>query len=326
MNSQNAGVSIVGGGLIGTAIAWRLAQQGIKVTITDASNLGGEASTAGAGMLAPGSEAAKPSAWLDLGLESLALYPEFLAELLVETEMPVEFRRCGSLVLDAIDSEWAPIDGVRVEPRAEGIFFPDEALVDPVALLRSLRRAGQNLGVTTEHEHIESIEASNHEAVVIAAGAWSSSLRVTCNGAELTLPPAEPVKGHLIGFQMRPGLLGPFLRKGHTYVLQREDGLVIAGSTEERVGFDTSVQTSACNEIHQRATELVPALGAAEPSRRWIGFRPGPELEDGPILQRVEGTNVWLAYGHFRNGILLTPVTAQRISSMIASSIGAVRT
>jgi glycine oxidase len=323
MNFQRAGVSIVGGGLIGTAIGWRLAQQGIKVTVTDAANLGGEASTAGAGMLAPGSEATKQSAWLELGLESLRMYPEFLAELQAETEVPVEYRRCGSLI---VDGEWEPIDGVRFEPRVDGIFFPDEALVDPVALLRSLRRAGQKLGVLTEHEHVAELEASEHEAVIIAAGAWSSSLRVTYNGVELKLPAAEPVKGHLIGFQMRPGLLGPFLRKGHTYVLQREDGLVIAGTTEEHVGFDTSVQLAACEEIHRRATEMVPALGAAEPSRRWIGFRPGPELEDGPILQRVEGTNVWLAYGHYRNGILLTPVTAQRISSMVAASIDAVRT
>ncbi len=323
MNSHNAGVSIVGGGLIGTAIGWRLAQQGIKVTITDASNLGGEASTAGAGMLAPGSEANKPSPWLDLGLESLAMYPEFLTELHAETEMPVEFRRCGSLILD---EDWTPLAEVNFERRPDGVFFPDEALVDPVALLRSLRRACLKLNVATEHEHIETIEASEHEAVVIAAGAWSSSLAVTYQGSDVKLPEAEPVKGHLIGFQMRPGLLGPFLRKGHTYVLQREDGLVIAGTTEEHVGFDTSVQLAACNEIHQRATEMVPALGSAEPSRRWIGFRPGPELEDGPILQRVEGTNVWLAYGHYRNGILLTPVTAQRMSSMIAASIDAVRT
>lgn len=322
MNSHSAGVSIAGGGLIGTAIAWRLAQQGIKVTITDAANLGGEASTAGAGMLAPGSETARPSAWLDLGLESLRMYPEFLAELQTETEMPVEFRRCGSLMLDA---EWTPLEGVNFERRADGIFFPDEALVDPVAMLRSLRRAGQKLGVEARHEQIEHIEASEHEAVVIAAGAWSSGLRVTYHGVELRLPSAEPVKGHLIGFQMRPGLLGPFLRKGPTYVLQREDGLVIAGTTEEHVGFDTSVQLAACEEIHRRATEMVPALGAAEPSRRWIGFRPGPEQDDGPILQRVEGTNVWLAYGHYRNGILLTPVTAQRISSMVAAVIDAVR-
>lgn len=323
MNSQSAGVSIVGGGLIGTAIAWRLAQQGLQVTITDASNLGGEASTAGAGMLAPGSEATKPSAWLDLGLESLRMYPEFLAELQAETGMPVEFRRCGSLILD---SEVAPLEGINFELRPEGIFFPDEALVDPVALLRSLRRASQNLGVATEHEHITHVEASNYDAVVIAAGAWSSTLSVTYQGSEVNLPEAEPVKGHLIGFQMRPGLLGPFLRKGLTYVLQREDGLVIAGTTEEHVGFDTSIQLAACNEIHRRATEIVSALGSAEPTRRWIGFRPGPELEDGPILQRVEGTNVWLAYGHFRNGILLTPVTAQRISTMVSASIDAVRT
>ncbi len=157
--------------------------------------------------------------------------------------------------------------------------------------------------------------------MVIAAGAWSNTIRVTSNGEVLALPESTPVKGHLIGFQMRQGLLGPFLRKGHTYVLQRSDGLVIAGTTEESVGFDTSVEFAACDAIHRRAAEVVPELAAAEPLRRWIGFRPGPEAPEGPILQRLAQTNVWLAYGHYRNGILLTPITAQRIAGEVAAHV-----
>jgi glycine oxidase len=317
MLSQSADVRVIGGGLIGSSIAWRLAQKGARVTVADAGNLGGEASTAGAGMLAPGSEAAKPSRWLDLGIESLRMYPAFIEELREETGLDVEFRACGCLVLD---SSGPAARGIRAEHRADGLFYPDEALTDPSALLHSLRHAGTKHGVTVEHGALTELEATDHAAVVIAAGAWSSGLRITHNGEPLLLPESTPVKGHLIGFQMRLGLLGPFLRKGHTYVLQRADGLVIAGTTEEHVGFDTSVEFAACDDIHRRAADLVPELAAVDPVRRWIGFRPGPELEDGPILRRVEGTNVWLAYGHYRNGILLTPVTAQWVAGQITAA------
>lgn len=318
MPSQNAGVLIIGGGLIGSSIAWRLAQKGARVTVADAGNLGGEASTAGAGMLAPGSEAAKPSRWLDLGTESLRMYPAFLEELRSETGLDVEFGVCGCMVLGP---SGPPVLGPRVEQRNEGLFYPDEALTDPSALLRSLRHAGKKLGITMEHGTLNDLESTDHAAVVVAAGAWSSGVRITHNGQPIALPESTPVKGHLIGFQMRQGLLGPFLRRGHTYVLQRADGLVIAGTTEEHVGFNTSVEFAACDDIHRRAAEVVPELAAVEPVRRWIGFRPGPELEDGPILRRVAETNVWLAYGHYRNGILLTPVTAQLVASEILATL-----
>lgn len=314
MPSQSADVLVIGGGLIGSSIAWRLAQRGARVTVADAGNLGGEASTAGAGMLAPGSEASKPSRWLDLGTASLRMYPVFLDELREETGLDVEYRACGCLVLEA----GAPVPGVRVEQRGADLFYPEEALVDPSALLRTLRQAGKKQAVLVQHGSVAEVDTSRHAAVVVAAGAWSSSLQIRHEGKLLQLPESTPVKGHLIGFQMRQGLLGPFLRKGHTYVLQRADGLVIAGTTEEHVGFDTSVEFAACNDIHRRAAEVVPELAAVEPVRRWIGFRPGPELEDGPILRQVEGTNVWLAYGHYRNGILLTPVTAQWVADRIA--------
>jgi glycine oxidase len=322
MKAREAGVLVIGGGLIGSSIAWRLAQRGLRVTVVDGGPLGGEASTAGAGMLAPGSEAERPSAWLDLGIESLRLYPGFLEELRAETGLEIEFRRCGCLVLDPGDRA-ARLEalhraaGIRVELRPDGLFYPDDAMVDPVALLAALQRAGQQRGVVWEKTRCQQVDSAGHGAVVIAAGAWSSQIQLRAGGRLLSLPAAEPVKGHLIAFQMRPGLLGPFLRRNKTYVLQRADGLVIAGATEEQAGFDTRIQPQLCEELHRRAAGLVPELAAAEPVRRWIGFRPGPERADGPVLGRLADTNVWLAYGHYRNGILLTPVTAQRLAAEI---------
>lgn len=294
-------VAIVGGGLIGSSIAWRLAQQNFAVTVFDAGNLGGEASTAGAGMLSPEAEAEQQPELLNLGIESLRLYPAFIDELRAETGLDIEFNVCGCIVKEPSGS----------------LFYPNDALVDPSALLLALQRAGQLRGIHSEQRHIATIEASNYSAVVISAGAWSSLLRVTYEGKPLDLPKSVPVKGHLIAFEMPHGSLGPILRQGHIYVLQRASGLVIAGSNEEQVGFDTTVNVETCEELHRRAAELVPELAATQPVRRWTGFRPGLEHKDGPILRRVPRTNVWLAYGHYRNGILLTPVSAQRIAAEI---------
>jgi len=273
-------VFIVGGGLIGSSIAWRLAQKGTRVTIADAGNLGGEASPAGAGMLAPRSESGS-----DLGLESLGLYPSFVEELEAETGVDVDFR----------------------------MFHPEEGIVDPGALLQALRCACESRKVRIVREHVTSVEPRDHSAVVIAAGAWSGQIRVQ----NVTLPAVIPIKGHLIGFQLEPGALGPTRRLGETYVLQRSRGFLIAGSNEQDVGFDRTVDPAICEDIHRRAARLFPPLEKAKPVKRWIGFRPRPVEGEGPHIGRVAETNVWLAYGHYRNGILLTPVTAQRVADEI---------
>ena len=124
------------------------------------------------------------------------------------------------------------------------------------------------------------------------------------------------MKGHLIGFELEPGALGAMRRRGHTYILQRSNGFTIAGSTEEHCGFDRTVDPAICDQIHRRVMAIYPPLAGAKVSKRWIGFR--PFSEGGPHIRRIEGTNVWLAYGHYRNGILLAPLTAHRIASEIA--------
>jgi glycine oxidase len=277
---MRGGVLIVGGGLIGSSIAWRLAQKGAQVTIADAGNLGGEASPAGAGMLSPGSELG-----FELGLESLRLYPAFIEQLQAQTGIDTDFR----------------------------MFTPEEGIVDPAALLRALRCACEARNVRIIPERVTAVEPRDHAAVIIAAGAWSGQIRVT----DATLPAVVPIKGHLLGFQMEPGALGPTRRQDETYVLQRSSGYLIAGSNEQDIGFDRSVDAAICEDIHRRAAQLFPPLANATPVHRWIGFRPRLVGSEGPRIGRVEGTNVWLAYGHYRNGILLTPVTAERIAASV---------
>ncbi len=313
-------VLIVGAGLIGSATAWRMAQRGARVTLADAGRLGGETSSAGAGMLAPGGEFDRPSVWFDLGVEGMRIYPAFVEELRSEARIPVDFGVCGCRhFLDATPAQaraaFQSAHGIRVEAMPGGLYYPDAGFVDPTDLLCALRRVLEAHHVSIREDHpVSQVEASAQDAVVIAAGAWSQQVRVTHNGKPLALPPVKPIKGHLIGFDLAPGSLGPMLRREHTYVLQRSSGFTIAGSTEEDAGFDRSVNLGTCEQIHREAARLFPALEGAMPSRCWIGFRP---YAVEPQIGRVEGTNVWLAYGHFRNGILLAPLTASRLAGQI---------
>src|ERR1043166_886674 len=329
MENDSAGVAIVGAGLVGASVAWRLSQAGVGVRLFDAGVFGGEASSAGAGMLSPGGEFAEPSVWLDLGSESMRLYPAFVDELRNETGFPIDFRICGCRHLMTPEecsqacrrAEFQSSRGIRVELRSDSLFYHDDAFVDPAGLLRALRCACEARNVRIhERAPVAKIESSDYAAVVIAAGAWSGQIRASYRRRSVALPATIPVKGHLIGFQLDAGALGAMVRHGHTYVLQRSNGFTIAGSTEEQVGFDRTVDPAICEEIHRRASKLFPALERVAPSKCWIGFRPRSE-GSGPHIGRLQGTNIWLAYGHYRNGILLTPITAQRVAGEIISSL-----
>jgi glycine oxidase len=319
---MNNEIAIIGGGIIGGAIAWRLAQAGRRVDLFDAGIFGGETSSAGAGMLSPGGEFDRPSVWLELGVEGMRMYPEFVAELSAETGVPIDFKICGSD--HYADPETAnrrftfqKAAGIRVERTRDGLVYPEDGFVDPQDVLRSLRAACDARGVNVrERQPVKSVESADYKAVVIAAGAWSNQIAISDRGTAVPLPKCEPVKGHLIGFDLKPGALPVMRRQGHTYILQRSNGFTVAGSTEEHCGFDRTVDPAICDEIQRHVSVIYPALAGETPSRRWIGFR--PFSENGPHIGPVEGTNVWLAYGHFRNGILLAPLTADRISREIA--------
>lgn len=317
-------VLIAGAGIVGASIAWRLAQAGCSVTVADAGVMGSEASSAGAGMLAPGGEFDRQTVWLELGLASAALYPAFVAELASESGTDIDYRVCGALSIAQDEPSRQRLEararaqagvGINCTLVPEGVWYPEDGYVDPLQILQALRRVFEQRKVLLhERAPIATIEPSEWDAVVVAAGAWSGSIAIAGLGP---LPETFPVKGHLLGYALSPGSMPVMRRSGHTYILQRANGFTIAGSNEERVGFNRAIDPSICQRIQQSATQLWPVLEGLEPSARWIGFRPA--TEDGlPRIGNVPGTNVWLAYGHYRNGILLAPVTAERIASGVA--------
>jgi glycine oxidase len=329
-------VTIAGAGIIGLASAWRLAQRGWRVMVFDARGAAGESSWAGAGMLAPGGEIDSNTSLAKMAVRSLGMYPEFVRELEEESRVAVEYRRCGGIEVAMDDAGLEGLTrksarqaaiGIASEPCRyrdwEARFYPDDAIVDPRTVNAALLKVCRQRGIVIhEHEPVTAVLANGSgvrtaqgeylsDQVLIAAGAWSSTLLPG-------LPRVFPVRGHLVRFDMEPRLLTTIVRSGHTYLLQRESGALIAGSSTEDAGFDRTLDAAIAGDIHQRAAKLLPALARVAPTECWNGLRPA--TDSGPVLGQFGETAIWTAYGHFRNGILLAPDTAQTIADRLETA------
>ena len=285
-------------------------------------------------MLAPGGEIDSPSPLVAPALRSLGLWPEFVRELNAESGVHIDYRRSGGIEVSFDDAEASLLAekalrqaalGIRSEATMyEGLaarFYPEDAVVNPRDVTRALLIACRSRGVEFhEQEPVLAIDPSgtgirtsrgeySDTGVLLASGAWSSGLLPEA-------PRSFPVRGHLISWSLMPGLLEPILRNGHTYLLQRESGILVAGASTELVGFERAIDDLAVETIRQNAVRLMPALGSLQPCDRWNGFRPGTEAA-GPVIGKIAGTAVLAAFGHYRNGILLAPDTAEQISRLI---------
>lgn len=352
-------VVIAGGGIIGTSIAWRLARNGLRILLIDASRIGSEASSAAAGMLAPGGEYEQPSPLLDFAISSLAKYGDFINALQADSSLRIELRHTGAVQIALTAAELGSLSDRAASQRTAGIpsnvltqeqlralvplvrpdaagaiHYTNDAIVNPAALMTALRAACLARGVSlVEQSRVISVSATTVGArvcladqvihssfAVIAAGAWSSDISVTIESQPYPLPRSFPVKGHLLGYRLPAGSLATTVRHQHTYVLQRADGFTIAGSSTENAGFDRTIDSTIVSEIAARAAALAPALASSKPESVWIGFRPAADAA-APHIGQVRSSRLWLAYGHYRNGILLAPATCDRICRQIAAAL-----
>lgn len=345
-------VLIVGGGVIGLAIAREAARAGMSVTLLERGGVGGEASGASAGMLASQLEAHEPGPLLALSLRSRALYPEWAAALLEETGVDIDLRRDGALVVakDPVASRHLdaafrfqrdaglPVERLdaaaarRAEPALApgiegGLFLPEEASLDPVLLTQALAAAAERAGarvvsgcgvasIAAASGRVEGVVATDgtrHAAarVVIAAGAWSGGIAAP----RFVPPPSEPVRGQIVCFEA-PGIVRAIVESGDVYLVPRGDGRLLAGSTTERVGFDKRVTAGALASLSSGAVAILPALAKAPFHGAWAGLRPA--APDGlPVIGPASIEGLYYACGHFRNGIVLAPITARLVSGML---------
>jgi glycine oxidase len=350
-------VAIIGAGVMGLGIAWRLAAQGATVNVFERETAGSGASYAAAGMLAACCEAEPgEDALVALGRESQARWPAFAAELLAASGIDVELRDEGTLVvaLTADDQARAqhhlshqkklglPIEWIsaaearRREPHLAGklagaVWSPQDHQVDNRKLAAGLRIAAETAGaVIHEHAPVKEISIAGGRAdglvfddgsrvdadvVVLAAGAWSRGIGGLPPEQR---PPVRPIKGQMLSLQMDPAapLITHVVWAPGIYMVPRRDGRLIMGATVEEKAFDTSLTAGGMLTLLEAAWRTVPAIEELPIDEMWVGHRPGSR-DDAPILGPGPVHGLVYATGHHRNGILLTPVTADAIAKLV---------
>jgi glycine oxidase len=344
-------VLVVGGGVIGCAVAWALAEEGLSVTLLERGALAGEASGAAAGMLAPFGEAPGPGPFLRWALRALQRFPALVEQLRDATGVDPEYQASGILrvafdaagarVLAALPALPGAEALARVDPRealalapglapdvVAGVFSPEEAHVRSALLVRAYAEAAARRGARIESgtpvvgllragERVVGVETDEGArpagAVVLCVGSGTRlAARWLGPGWELAV---SPVRGQIVSVDAPSPPFAPILwSQDGVYLVPKRDGSVVAGATSERVGFDCRVTASGVAELLAGAARVVPALAEATFRGAWAGLR--PETPDGlPLVGPVPGFDgLHLAAGHYRNGVLLSPVTAELVA------------
>jgi glycine oxidase len=319
-------VIIAGAGIIGVSLALELRARGAQVLVLDRGEPGSEASSAAAGMLAA-ADPETPPALRALALESARIFPEYVRKLEAASKMQVDFRRLGTIAL--LEAASAPIEYQKLsadalqrrEPslqlRGHSAFFVEEDSVDPRLLMQAALAAAQRSEVEIRgHASVKDIRSRDGGVEVLtAADQFAARSVVDCRGA-WSGAPVRPRKGQMLYVQPRTSVLQHVLRAPEVYVVPRSTGKLLIGATVEDVGYDKSVNTSTIDNLLRAAARYLPELLSAPITQSWAGLRPGTP-DDLPIIGHTETHGVFVASGHFRNGILLAPVTAAIVADLI---------
>ena len=318
---------IVGAGVAGLGIGWRLAQAGVNTTILERGEPGMGASFAAAGMIAVAAETkGAPVAEIAFAERAQALWPAFAAGLEAASSIAISYRRNGALMLEQERPTHLPPGGhwfdaeetrrrVSVGFGMGAVWAPDEAQVDSRALTRALAEAFRRAGGQLLREEVTAVEAGgvstssgHHEAdaVIVAAGAWAAALGL----------PVTPVKGQMIALAAPSGgeIPDPVIWGNGVYLVPRGDRLLV-GATVEEAGFDLSLTDTARDDLRARAETVLPRLKDWTLVEHWAGLR--PRSPDGlPLLGQL-ANGVFVAGGQYRNGILFAPAIADHLRDLV---------
>jgi glycine oxidase len=351
-------VVVVGGGVIGLCCAWRLAQGGARTVVLDRAEPPAGATRVAAGMLAPIGELAfgEPQL-LRMTIAAAGLYPDFVAELEAASEMGSGYARHGALhiALDrdeaaelrrvhdlqrslGLGAEWLPPRRCReLEPGLTpsfygGVHAPGEAAIDPrrmtAALLVALaaegvevRRGADVVAPILEGERLEGVctrvgEELRASHIVLATGAWAGAEGWLPESAR---PPVRPVKGEILELRSPDGTppCERIVASERVYLVPRPDGRLIVGATTEERGFDATVTAGGVHELLREAYRLLPDVAEMELVESMAGLRPGTP-DNLPLIGRGALDGLLLACGHYRNGILLAPLTGEAVAGVVA--------
>jgi glycine oxidase len=345
-------VIIIGGGIIGLSLAHRLASENRRVVVLDRQAPGLEASWAAAGMLSAAPESPDDLALVPLAKKSFALYPDFIAAIQENSGKVTNFRRDGALELFFGASAQAERDRTVAAHRALGLttqavstnearstepslsqaeyaaaWLPDEYSVEPRALTSAVLLAAKNRGaeiranievrnLVIEGSRCVGVESQSEkfiaEHIVLAAGCFSSGI-----GTAARLATVQAVRGQMVSLRTAHPVPNHVVRSHRGYVVPRGNGLLVAGSTIEHAGFEKKITAAGIGGILAAAVELIPELAGAAIEETWCGLRPDTP-DHLPLIGPTEFAGLWLATGHYRNGILLAPATAQILGDWIS--------
>jgi glycine oxidase len=319
-------VIIAGAGIIGVSLALELRERGASVLVLDRADPGSEASSAAAGMLAP-ADPETPIALRPLAMASARMFPAFVQKLESVGNIPVDFRRVGTISLleeNAALHEYRNLSIAELQRLERSVhtaglsaFFVQEDSVDPLLLTRAALAAARNLGVEIRaHTAVTEIRAQDKAVEVLTeADTFTARCAVDCRGA-WSGAPVRPRKGQMLYVQPEASVLQHVLRAPDVYLVPRSSGKVLVGATVEDVGYDKTVNPATIRRLLSLAARYLPALASAPIIESWAGLRPGTP-DDLPILGPTDIRRVFVATGHFRNGILLAPITAQIMADLV---------
>lgn len=352
---EKSEVLIVGGGVVGLSLARELHKKGLRsITVVERGRCGQEASWAAAGMLAPHAETDRIDPFYEFCSESNTLYPAFAENLLEETGVDIELDRAGTLYLALTETdsaelkkryEWQRSAGLKVEHFSaaetrkaepfispdvrESLYFPEDWQVDNRKLMHALEQYARFNGINVlEHRNVTRVltEGSritgvvtaegpiSADEIIFATGAWTSLIELGSSWFPIDV---KPIKGQMISFHTAKRLFEHVIYSHRGYIVPRIDGRVLAGATIEDDGYGKLVTPEGSEYLQEMAAEIAPNLASLEINESWAGLR--PYAPDGlPVLGEIGGfSNLYAATAHYRNGILLAPLTARVMAELV---------
>ena len=320
-------VIVAGAGIIGLSLALELHERGARVLVLDRGEPGREASSAAAGMLAP-ADPETPEALRPLAFESARIYPEFVRKLEAGSGIDVDFRRQGTISFLHASSpppEYRKLTSEQlrdlessIQPQPGSAFFVQEDSVDPRLLMQAALAVAHNKGISIQgNSEVTAIRSARGSVEVTADGAsYAVQSAVNCMGAWAGVP-VKPRKGQMLSlFPRRKNLLQRCVLAPDVYLVPRSSGRVVIGATVEDIGYDRTLEPAVIENFHRAAARLIPELRDLPVEESWVGLRPGTP-DDLPLLGETDTPGVFIATGHFRNGILLAPLTARIMADLV---------
>jgi glycine oxidase len=344
-------VIVLGGGIIGCAIAEELAQLDQRVVVMERGTIGAEASSAAAGILSAQMDLVRPGPFFDLCQSARRLYPHWVRRLEQNSGLSVGLHQDGILYLALTEREermmtaraawqrqrrltvqrWSPAEVRRHEPSVDGrlrcgFYFPTEAQIDNVQLMEALSKACRRAGVTLmEETRVRRLRLQRRivQGVETDRGSVRAPVVINCLGSWASLiepPPIKlpvvPARGQMLAFTGPKGLFRSAVMSEQAYVVQRRDGRLIGGSTVEFVGFQKCLTLAGIHAILSGLRRMTSVLDRCTFVDAWAGLRPCSK-DQLPLIGKTSIDGLYLATGHFRHGILLAPLTATLIADLL---------